>query len=161
MIKINLDELRIDFPQKPSKIWDHDSKKVFYDYRVWAFSGEDKVGHITVSVCQAYPIGERCTFWFDRRCKYSARPVVVFQDTEEDYKGQGINGRVIVLANELAKERFHQPLVSDNHFIRNPRHLHEDFNYALYPSMRVWEKLEAAGLAKSACYKHKPRWAML
>ncbi len=161
MEKIDLDQIEIEFPEKPTKIWGLDSDQTFYDFRGLARIGSEEVGHITLSVCKKYPLKKRNDFWFIEEEGYGpVRPVVVYQGTEKEYRGQGANGKFIILTNEIIKRRFGRSLASDTHFCLSPLGKQALPKYSQYPGRRVWEKLEAQGLAYSKPYIGKPRWIM-
>lgn len=65
-------------------------------------------------------------------------PIVSYQKTEKGYRGEGIIGRVIVLADNLYREVFEKPLCSYPHTRDSERRAPQ----------RVWKKLEAQGLAR-------------
>jgi hypothetical protein len=65
------------------------------------------------------------------------KPYVSFQETEEQFRGQGICGRLIVLANEFYRGKLGTTLYSDTHFV---------FSFK-EQSKQVWRKLQAQGLA--------------
>jgi hypothetical protein len=160
-MKIDLSQVRIEFPEKPTKIWDHHSKACFQDYRVFGYFGEEQIGHITVSLCQLMEDSEKCDFWFEKKKKvWIPRPVAVFQRTESGYKGQGVSGKLLVLVNETVKSKYNMPLASDLTFCRRSPQEYDERVFAERPAMRVWEKLEEQELAYRRDYHHKPRWIM-
>jgi len=161
--KINLEEIRLDnFPEKPTRIWNHDEKKIFYDYRLFAFFNAEKIGHLTISVLHSLEdLRERNNFWFNlSKRPHVIRPVVVFQGTEPPYRGQGVSGRLIIMANVLSKAKFQQPLSSDTTFCGNSFYDANGQYYCERSAKRVWEKLEKEGLAKYCPYRNMPRWVM-
>lgn len=160
-MKIDLSKIRIEFPEKPTRVWDHYSKHSFHDYRVFGYFGEEQVGYITVSLCQLMDGDEKNDFWFEKKKKvWVPRPVAVFQRTERAYVGQGVNGKLLILVNEEVKRKNDMPLASDITFC--PRHRYKDDkeSFAERPAIRVWEKLEEQGLAYRRDYHRKPRWVM-
>lgn len=162
-MKINLQDIVIqNIPDKPTKIWDSSPQKVFHDYKVFGYFRGQEVGHITVSLCQYSTIKDDINdFWFEKKRKiWIPRPVAVFQGTENPYRGKGVSGEMLIMVNELVKERFNRPLASDTTFCENYFGSWNNKNYAKRPAMRVWEKLEEKGLAYSKPYKGNPRWIM-
>jgi len=160
-MKIDLSQVRIEFPEKPTRVWDHCSKSNFYDYRVFGYCGEEEIGHITVSLCQFMEGDEKNDFWFEKKKRvWIPRPVAVFQRTEAGYKGQGVSGKLLVLVNEEVKRRDNMPLASDITFCQRPMYMDDKRGFAERPAMRVWEKLEEQELAYRRDYHHKPRWIM-
>lgn len=167
---INLQDILVqNIPEQPTRIWDHSPQKVFHDYRVHGYIFNEKgkaeeVGHITLSVCQYSTQEEDMDdFWFERKGRLRIpRVVAVFQGTEEKYRGQGVNGELLKLINEMVKTKFNRPISSDIGFCENP--LGKEYAYARgleeRPGMRVWEKLEKEGFAHSKQYKGNPRWIM-
>jgi hypothetical protein len=166
---INLQDILIqNIPEKPTRIWDHSPQKVFHDYRVRGYvfdNGKaEEIGHITLSLCQySTKKDDNDDFWFERKRKVLVpRVVAVFQGTEPNYRGQGVNAELLRLINELVKARFGKPISSDIGFCENP--LGKKYacvkGFTERPAMRVWEKLEARRLAYSRPYKGKPRWIM-
>ncbi len=161
MTRINLNSIIIDFPEKPSKIWDHDNGYIFHDYRAKAYFLGNEIGHITVSIALAYPENERNDFWFCKKGKKTiARPVAVFQETAKAYRGQGINVKLLKLVNKIVKARFNEPLASDTTFVGNADYQWKEKNYAERPGIRTWEKLQKERLAYLKLYKDNPRWIM-
>lgn len=87
-------------------------------------------------------------------------PIVSYQKTEESFRGEGIIGRVIFLANEFYREFFGKPLYSTTYSTPSARRA---------APQRVWKKLESKGLAKyDPCVikdkigtKFLERWAMV
>jgi len=162
--KIDLDKIIIEpFPEKPSKIWDHEPRELFYDYRLFAFFNSEKIGHLTISVLHSLgDLRKRNDFWFDLSKKPQViRPVVVFQGTEPPYRGQGVSGRLIIMANVLSKAKFQQPLSSDTTFCGNSFYDANGQYYCERSAKRVWEKLEKEELAKYCPYRGNPRWTMI
>ena len=78
-MKIDLSQIRIEFPEKPTRIWDHYSKSSFHDYRVFGYFREEEVGYITVSLCQFLQGDEKNDFLFEKKNKvWCPRPGGVF-----------------------------------------------------------------------------------
>lgn len=158
---MDLSQIRIEFPESPTRIWDHSPKTIFHDYRVLGYLDDGKVGHINVSVCQLMAGEEKNDFWFMKRKKlWTPRPVAVFQRTELDYRGQGVSGKLLVLVNEEVQKKYGLPLVSDTTFCSSPVADWKSRGFAERPAIRVWEKLEREGLASRCDYKNLPRWVM-
>jgi len=162
--KIDLDKIIIEpFPENPTCILRHEPGKIRYDYKLSGFFNENEIGHLTISLMHHLEnLRKRDNFWFDLSKKPPViRPFVFFQKTEEAYRGQGVSGRLIVLANELSKIKFGQPLYSSISFVPNYFPIWDKKPKFEQPGKRVWEKLERDGLAKSCPYHGKPRWVMI
>jgi hypothetical protein len=167
---INLSDIVVqNIPDQPTKIWDHSPQKVFYDYKVFGYIKGQEVGHITLSLCHYSIIPEDLNdFWFEKkRGVWTPRPVAVFQKTREPFRGKGVSGELLILVNELAKQKYQMPIASDATFCSNPFWDWKEKNLAEKPAIRVWQKLEARGLAYSKPYRDRgskkeihPRWIM-
>lgn len=97
-------------------------------------------------------------FWFSTHNGLAVpKPVVMDQHTAEEYRGQGIQGRLIMIANETAKFRFKEPLSSSVLFIDSP---YSERGFHPKPGLRVWEKLEKEGRAHYKPFNNRPRWIM-
>ena len=120
-MKIDTISLRIDFPRRSTEIRkDEKKERTWKDFKVTGFL-EREVGHIKVSYTTKYPLEEINDFWHN--IDYNPpriRPVVVWQETLPEFYGNGICGRIIIKANEIAKVRFGEPLSSDTLFVQNP-----------------------------------------
>jgi hypothetical protein len=160
MTKINLEELRIDFPEKPCKIWADNPDILIYDYQSTGYLFNQKVGYITISIASP-DSKEKDWFYFSYLgSKIIPLPVVSYQSTEEEYRGQSISGGIIILSNEITKRIFKHPLISDTNFLQNKNSDWKKKGYARYPGMRVWQKLEDDSLAYYHPYDGEPRWMM-
>jgi hypothetical protein len=154
-MKVDLSKLRIEFPERPN--YDNDRRT---DYRVECYFENEGVGHVTIARLNSC-LAENDDFWAEKREEiWIPRSVVFFQETKLGFRGHGINGRLLVLANEETKRRYQMPLASSTNFLINELHNWEEHSFAEYPSMRVWEKLELEGLAYRKDYQGKPRWVM-
>lgn len=160
-MKIDLTKLTIKFPEEPTEIKeDEEKRKCWHNYLVPCFS-DKQVGCIRVSLAIKYPEKYRGDFWHNLDVSpIKIRPVVIWQNTDENFYGNGISGKIITLANEIAKNRFNQPLASDTLFCASPSCYWDIYDFAERPAMRVWEKLEEQGLAYRKDYQNKPRWIM-
>ena len=166
MNKVNLDEIKVYFPQEP-----FDAKKHFLSSDGFGgFDSREVETYLVFASWRGFPIARLTIriplepndindFWFNMNDgSPKPRPVVTFQDTENKYWGQGISGGLITLANKTAKSRFKEPLASDIVFSNN---YSPDRRFHQTPARRVWEKLEKEGLAYQKPFMGKPRWIML
>ena len=162
MEKLNLSEIRIEFLEEPTRNFNHDNGNLWYDYDISAFIDKTKLGHITISRRTGIARDKKPDdFWFNLNFDPPImRPVVVYQDTFEKYRGRGVSGRILVLANEKAKKIFDEPLASDTLFSQNQARNFAGKNYHPYPGMRVWQKLDKEELAYFRPFNDKPRWIM-
>jgi len=161
--KINLEEIQLDnFSEKPTHILENSPGIVIHDYKLFGYFKNEKVGHVTIAIMHSLEdLRKRNDFWFNLSQKPpTIRPFVFYQDTEPAYMGQGVSGRLIILANEISKIKFQQPLSSSTQFVHNHCHNWQEFSYAERPAKRVWEKLERDELAKYCPYNGNPRWTM-
>jgi len=161
-MKIDLSGLTINFSERPDNIREDEQKgRLWRDYDVHCSIGGVKAGLIRVSLADKYPSEELNDFWHNLdTIPPAVRPVVVWQETEKDFYGQGVCGKLITLANEIAKVKFGQPLASDTHFIGSPAYNWKERGFAEHPSRRVWEKLEQQGRAYRRAVKDHARWVM-
>jgi len=153
-MKIDLNKIKIRYPEKP--FIDRDFRK---DYKVFGFLGDDLVGHITVSLLDN-AVSEKNDFWFEKRKRiWVPRPVAVYQETEHDFRGQDVSGKLLVLVNEDVKIKYQMPLASSTTFCLNSTDW-KVRGFVERPAKRVWEKLEAEGLAYRRDYQSNTRWVM-
>lgn len=120
-MKIDLDHLTIKAPLKPTRIMDNrdinPNARIFEDYRVNGLLDGFLVGHITISR------GMNCTGIYDEffldisKNPPVPKPYVSYQETLEEFRGHGICGKIILLANEFYRGRLGTALYSDEHFM--------------------------------------------
>jgi hypothetical protein len=161
-MKIDLTRLTIDFPQNPTQVWDHSSSRIYYDYRVYGLFESNRVGYVNVSI-PGEMNDKKNDFWFEKRGKiWIPRPVAVFQSTEEEYRGQGVSGQLLILVNQFVKNKYDASLASDTIFCSNPVGDWHDRGFSSgRPAKRVWRKLEELGLAYRRNYRNSARWVMI
>lgn len=154
-MKIDLSQLRIEFPEKPT--WAYGSRR---DYHISGYFSGLEVGHITLAMLDSSRV-DKDDFWFENRSGvWVPRPLVFFQSTKLGFFGQGINGKLLTLLNEETKKRYQMPLVSSTNFLPNALAVWRENDYAERPAKRVWEKLEEQGLAYRKDFEGKSRWVM-
>ena len=157
-MKIDLTQLKIDFPEEPTEREnDGSGGEIYRMYDVGGYVGSSLVGDLKIYLTTS-PVND---FFYDLSTVPSARrPVVFHLKTEECLRGQGVAGRLIVLVNEITKRRFGQPLACDVDFRLNSIDGWQQRGFAQFPACRVFEKLEQRGLAHRRDYDGKPRWIM-
>ena len=83
-------------------------------------------------------------FYFDSEGK--PRPYLFYMQTEEEYQGFGIAGKVILFANKYFQDNFEVSLYSGTLNDKNP--------------IRVWEKLVESRDAFETSYQGDRRWGL-
>jgi hypothetical protein len=147
-MKVDVSRLRVDFPEDPLTTKVRGVCGFWEDYEVYGIIDGVKVGELEIARLVEYPDSKLSDFWHNLSFNPPlSRPVVVHQRTYEDFRGNGISGELIILANEIAKRRFNEPMASDITFLVNDKRNWQKGGFAEYPAMRVWEKLEERGLA--------------
>jgi hypothetical protein len=155
-MKINIDNLVIRASRKPLQKWNH-IECDWENYRVYGYLDRICIGHITI--VRASHSTQRIIddyFFNVTNVPPMPKPYVSYQETEEEYRGNGICGKLIIFANEFYRDKLGTTLYSDTLFIQDFKH----------QAMRVWEKLEENGLAVYEPYitysgNIKPRWFLL
>ncbi len=161
---INPDEVRVFFRRKHVKEWGGSKSAGYWrDWRYYAIYQCKAIGSITLSLkLKPGESDDESTraFWYDLSTPLpDPRPIAVFQFTEEEYWGLGVQGILLKKANPIVKARFGLPISSSDHFVHshstNPKHHPQ-------PAMSVWEKLEEEGYAVRRYYSglEKPLWVM-
>lgn len=155
----NMNLSKIDFKASlnPNDRWVNNNK--YYErYTVKGFLENELVGRLNITRATHCDKKNYEDFYFEFKDRmYIPKPYISWQSTEENYRGQGINGHLITLANEFYCKAFDSPLYSDIHFIKNTRK----------STKRVWKKLEKNGLAIFEPYKNETtkelqdRWKMI
>lgn len=153
-MQVNLDELVVNAPKSPIKEWDNGGIH-WEDYEAKAFYHGILAARIVVArAASEYrrqgPWSD--SFFFDlSQALPVPKPWVDWQGTEEQFRGNGINGHLICCANESYRGKLGTPLYSSDHFL-----IHGGQS-----AKRVWQKLVEAGLAVYCPEIGKDRWRML
>jgi len=151
------DTLTVCLPSRHTGEWSQNVQIESYDIR--ATHGGKQIAKIKVTVRGNPEIygnpkkpGDTIHFFFDTTTRPpTPKPYVEWQETEPEYRGRGICGRLIKTANNFYRGRLGTPIHSSTHFILdNP-----------CTSKRVWQKLEEQGLAMHEPYHGKSRWRMI
>lgn len=134
---INLDEVVIDASTFPARTWAF-NRRVWEEYTVRGFLKDVPMGHLRISRRL------NCVGRYDDKLFLDItksppvpKPYVSYQETEKQFRGQGICGKLIVLANEFYRGKLGTCLYSDTYFVASFKK----------QSKGVWKKLEARGLA--------------
>lgn len=155
-MRISLDDITIHAPTHPTRAWSLNDRD-WEDYRAEGFLKDIPVGHVTISR------GLNCTGRYDDIFFLDTsenppipKPYVSFQKTEEQFRGHGICGRLILLSNEFYRGKLGTTLYSDTHFVISFRE----------QSKQVWRKLQAQSLAIFEPYvretgEQQDRWFVL
>jgi hypothetical protein len=137
-MKTCLDTIVIDAPVKPILEWKLNQRN-WERYDIHA--SIEGVAVARINITRALNLADRPndSFFFDLSgSTLLPKPFVSWQETEKAFRGRGICGRVIILANEFYRGKLGTDLYSDTHFITSSRNA----------SKRVWEKLQQQGIAK-------------
>ena len=134
---ISLDELAIKIPIRPTRSWTLNNRD-WEEYKVEGRLDGTVVGYIKITrglnVCGRY--NDRffldMSFWTP-----VPKPYVSYQHTEEDFRGNGICGKLIMTANEFYRKKLGTTIYSDTSFV---------FSFK-EQSKQVWRKLQAQRLA--------------
>lgn len=114
----------IEFPKEPSFEWPP-SSSVFEDYRIVAFCEGIEAGSLTMTVLKKdnndFKNSEGKIFWYntsilpyyESRDENLFRPVIIDRVTKSKFREKGLQRKLIISANEFAKEKFQNPLHSD------------------------------------------------
>jgi len=154
-MKINLDYLTIVPTVNPTREWNLNGFD-WEDYRITGFLCDLEVGHITISRAEKYD-EKYDRFFFDGSTDPpTPKPFVAYQGTEEEFRGNGICGKLIIFANEFYRGKLGTTLYSDTHFVQSFR----------VQSKRVWQKLQEQELAVFKPYVldsggKQDRWFMI
>lgn len=136
-MNINLDDLRIEAALKPTKTWKR-FQRDWERYSVLGLINGMKVGNITINRA-LNPVGnDYDSFFFDTSNDSPiSKPYIYDWETLEEFRGNSICGKLIILANEFYKGHLGTTLYSETHFE----------NSFQIQSKRVWQKLLEKGLA--------------
>lgn len=133
-----LDEIVVDAPLTPWREWENKGS-YHEDYEVLAYLGSIQVGRLVISRTVSTTRTHLSDFFWDLNTGIAiSKPYVEWQSTEELFRGNGINGRVIFLTNEAYRGKLGTPLYSGTHFLQS----------AEGRAQRVWQKLTEQGLAE-------------
>jgi len=152
---VNLDPLVINAPINPRE--ENLNGGNWEEYKVEGLLEGISVGHITISRSLNGTRMYDYKFFLDISVYPPIpKPWVSYQETKEEYRGNGICGKLIVLANEFYRGKFGTVLYSDTTFLTNFR----------YQSKRVWQKLQEQDLAVFEQYlsesgEKQDRWFLL
>src|SRR3989344_8198249 len=134
---ILLDDLIIQAPLNPTR-QDNLNDRDWEGYRVEGFINGVYVGHITITR------GLNCAGRYNDRFFLELsrnppvpKPYVSYQETQEEFRGRGICGKLIILANEFYRGKLGTTLYSDTHFVISFEK----------QSKRVWQKLQEKNIA--------------
>ena len=153
---INLDDLTINAPMNPTREWNLNGRD-WENYRVEGMLNGVLVGHVTISRGLNCVGGHSDKFFLDiLKNPPIPKPFVGYQETKEQFRGNGICGRLIVLANEFYRGKLGTTLYSDTHFVISFKE----------QSKQVWRKLQKQGLVVFEPYvqesgEQKDRWRVL
>lgn len=133
-------DLSIIASTTPARIWDNNGD-TYEEYVVFAFLKSAFAGYITIDrKVSNYNIDE----YYTELETGKPKPLVYYMETEEAFRGNGLSGAIIKMANDFYGDSLGTRLYSPTHFIRNSG------------SKRVWEKLEnerAAEYEPATSYK--------
>ena len=149
----------ITFSEKPVRTIENNDQ-IWEDYTVRGCVAGIPVGHLTITRNITPDISKIRIpyFWLNlSRSPPTPRPIVAYQGIFEDCQGRGLSGKLILLANEVCRDRFGETLSSDTKFAHN---FSSNPKFHPRPAQRVWEKLEQDGSAYYVPTAHHKRWIM-
>ena len=113
---MNLDLLTTEASSKPEKEWESNGR-FWEDYIFKAFFNKEEVGYLRISRV-LNQVGKSSDFYFldFSRKKPIPKPYISFQRVYERFRGNGICGNLIILANEFYHEKLGSNLYSDTLF---------------------------------------------
>lgn len=155
-MNVDLAKLVINAPLQPTRTWNLNDRD-WEEYRIYGFIGNIYVGRITITRGLNLARRESDRFFLDLTQEPPIpKPYVSYQETEESLRGQGIGGRMLILANEFYRGKLGTTIYSDTIFVHSFR----------TKSKRVWEKLQAEGFAEYVPHKtdigtQLDRWRVL
>jgi hypothetical protein len=153
---LNLDHLIIHASQSPAYSWNCNGIN-WEKYEVHGIIDTMYVGRINIDRGLNTTVRYNDGFFFDlTKNPPMPKPFVAWQETEKEYRGKGICGKIILLANEFYRGKLGTNLYSDTHFIASSNGSAE----------MVWKKLQENGLAMYEPYVtengiKQDRWVIL